>query len=308
MTGIKLGVDVHESILEASPARRRSLLARAAAGGLDHVAVGDHVSFHGGTGFDGMVSAATALASTEELDVWIAIYQLALRHPLTVARQLASLSQIGPGRLVLGVGVGGEDRSEVTNCGVDPSTRGRRLDECLEVLAALAPGEAVDHQGRCFTLEQARVVPAPTPRIPVVVGGSSDAAIRRTGRYGDGWLGIFVSSRRFGETVGRISEAATQAARTVEWFGLQVWCGLDPRPGAGRVLLAEKMEGLYRLPYERFERVAPAGTAADIATFLMDFVAAGAAHVTLIPAAASWEAGIDQAAEVKELLGAAIAP
>jgi alkanesulfonate monooxygenase SsuD/methylene tetrahydromethanopterin reductase-like flavin-dependent oxidoreductase (luciferase family) len=213
---IQLGVDVHDSILEATPQRRRALLDRAARGGLDHVCVGDHVSFHDGAGFDGMVSAAAALASNDRLDVWIAVYQLALRHPLVVARQLASLAQIAPGRITLGVGVGGEDRTEVSNCGVDPATRGRRLDECLDVLV--------------------------------------------------------------------------------------VWCGLDPEPGRGRRLLSRSLEELYNLPFERFEHVCPAGTAADVAEWLTPFVEAGAVHITVLPAARDWEAGIDQAIEVKSLL------
>src|ERR1039457_6961349 len=78
---------------------------------------------------------------------WWGVYLLALRHPLLTARQLASISQLAPGRLVLGAGVGGEDRSEVSNSGVAPASRGRRLDECLQVLRALASGDAVDHQG-----------------------------------------------------------------------------------------------------------------------------------------------------------------
>jgi alkanesulfonate monooxygenase SsuD/methylene tetrahydromethanopterin reductase-like flavin-dependent oxidoreductase (luciferase family) len=110
---ITVGIDVHESVLAFGPEDRRALFRRIADAGLDHVTVADHVSFHGGTGFDGMVSAAAALATGDRLDVWISVYQLALRHPLAVARQLASLAQIGPGRLVFGVGVGGEDRSEV---------------------------------------------------------------------------------------------------------------------------------------------------------------------------------------------------
>jgi alkanesulfonate monooxygenase SsuD/methylene tetrahydromethanopterin reductase-like flavin-dependent oxidoreductase (luciferase family) len=299
---IRLGLDVHEAVLSLGPAERRALLARVAAAGLDHVVVADHVSFHGGTGFDGMVSATGALASNDDLDVWISVYQLALRHPLTVARQLSSIAQIAPGRLTLGVGVGGEDRSEVTNCGVDPTSRGRRLDESLEVLAALSTGEAVDHDGAFFHLDSAAVRPAPQPRVPVLIGGSSDAAIRRAGRYGDGWLGIFVSVRRFERTVEAVRAAAVGAGRQVDWFGLHVWCGIDPRPGVGRTLLADQMQRLYHLPYERFENVTATGSASEVAEWLMPYVKAGGGHVTLTAMARDWQAGVDQAAEVKERL------
>ena len=109
------------------------------------------MSFHDGTGFDGL-TAATAALSGSGLPVLVGMYLLALRHPLLAARQLASISQLAPGRLTLGVGVGGEDRSEISNSGVDPATRGRRLDECLAVLRALAGGETIDYRGEFFPL------------------------------------------------------------------------------------------------------------------------------------------------------------
>jgi alkanesulfonate monooxygenase SsuD/methylene tetrahydromethanopterin reductase-like flavin-dependent oxidoreductase (luciferase family) len=109
---IRVGLDVHESILGLPPEASRLLIRRVADSELDFVVVGDHVSFHGGQGFDGIVSATLALSAHPTLPVLIAVYQLALRHPLAVARQLSSMAQVAPGRLVLGVGVGGEDRHE----------------------------------------------------------------------------------------------------------------------------------------------------------------------------------------------------
>src|ERR1039457_1332282 len=152
-----------------------------------HVCVGDHVSFHDGTGFDGLTAATAALSGSDRLPVLVGVYLLALRHPLLTARQLASISQLAPGRLVLGAGVGGEDRSEVSNSGVDPATRGRRLDECLQVLRALASADAVDHQGEFFELTSARIKPAaelgrPVPPwygINVWCGLDADAAQAR---------------------------------------------------------------------------------------------------------------------------------
>lgn len=123
-----VGVSVHDSLLVADPVVRRLLLDRVLDAGLDHVTVGDHVDFHGGTGFDGLIAATAVLATDDILPVQVGVYQLPLRHPVLVARQLATISEFAPGRLVLGVGVGGEDRREVRNCGVDPATRGRRVD------------------------------------------------------------------------------------------------------------------------------------------------------------------------------------
>jgi alkanesulfonate monooxygenase SsuD/methylene tetrahydromethanopterin reductase-like flavin-dependent oxidoreductase (luciferase family) len=299
---LQVGVSVHDSLMQADPDARRALLDGVEEAGLDHVTLGDHVSFHGGTGFDGLVSATAVLATHDRLRVLLGVYQLALRHPLVVARQLASLAQIAPGRLTLGVGVGGEDRAEVSNCGVDPSTRGRRVDESLGLLRRLAAGEAVDHVGELFTLEQAAVLPPPAPAVPLVVGGSGDAAVRRTAELGDGWLGIFCTARRFAETRGRILGAADAVGRDVSWFGVSVWCGFDDDATVARSRLGDTMQALYQLPPERFGHLAPAGTPRQVADFLAPYVEAGAGSVSVIPVAATAEEGVAAAGEVKRLL------
>jgi alkanesulfonate monooxygenase SsuD/methylene tetrahydromethanopterin reductase-like flavin-dependent oxidoreductase (luciferase family) len=300
---IKVGISVHDSLMVADPAARRKVLDRAAAAGLHHVMVGDHVSFHGGTGFDGLIAAASALSTHDELQVIVGVYQLALRHPVLAARQLASISEFAPGRLVFGVGAGGEDRSEVGNSGVDPATRGRRLDEALEVLRELATGKTVDHAGEFFQLSGAAVLPAPEPPVPVVVGGKGDAAVRRTARFGDGWLGMFCSARRFGDTRQRIIAAAEDLGRPAPaWYGLNVWCGLDADEANARDMLARKMESLYHLPYEKFQHLAPAGRPAQVADRLAGYVELGADSITIVPAAGSVEAGVDAVAEVRDRL------
>jgi len=298
-----VGISVHDQVLNVSPGQRRELLGRIADAGLDHVVVADHVSFHGGTGFDGMVAAATALATEDRLDVLIGVYQLALRHPMTVARALASLSSMAPGRLILGVGVGGEDRSEVSNCGVDPASRGRRIDESLGLLRRLATGDLVDHTGEFFTVQAGAVLPAQKPEVPILIGGKSEATIRRTVEHGDGWLAMFVSARRFAEFVERIAALAADQGRPVPArHGFEVWCGLADNADTARELVAEKMRALYQLPFERFERLCPAGTPAQVADFLRPYLEAGARGLTLVPCAPSWAAGVDAVAEVRRLL------
>jgi len=104
----------------ADAAQWRRLITRAEAAGLDHLAVGDHISFHTGAGADGLLAAATVLAVSERLSANTAVYLLPLRHPLLVARQLADISTRAPGRFIFGVGIGGEDRHEAEVCGIDP--------------------------------------------------------------------------------------------------------------------------------------------------------------------------------------------
>ena len=305
MATIKVGISDQDAFTTPDPRVRRRLLDRVAAAGLDHITVGDHIAFHGGTGFDGLITASTLLASHESLPVLVGVYLLGLRHPMLAARQLSTLTQAAPGRLTLGIGVAGEDRREVSNAGVDPGSRGRRLDEALPLVRRLLAGEEVSHQGEFFSLEEARILPPPFPAIPIVIGGRGEAAIRRAATLGDGWLGMFCSARRFAQTRSQILAAAADLGReSPSWFGVTVWCGLDADPERGREMLAAKMERLYRLPYEKFRYLAPAGSPKQVAEFLRPFAEAGAGHITLVPAGKSVEAEIDAVAEVREHLRA----
>jgi alkanesulfonate monooxygenase SsuD/methylene tetrahydromethanopterin reductase-like flavin-dependent oxidoreductase (luciferase family) len=272
--------------------------------GLDHVAVIDHVSFRGGRGTDGLITAALYAALEPRLTIQLSVYLLSLRHPTLVARELMTLASYAPGRLVFGVGVGGDDRHEVEVCGVDPSTRGRRMDESLEVLHGLLTGEPVTYHGRHFSMEEGQIVPAPSAKIPIIVGGRSDAAIRRAGRLGEGWHGVWCSPSRFAAGTALVDEEAERVGRgPVVWrHGLQVWCGIGASREDGRRHLEATTQRMMRLPFHPFERYAVYGTPADVAEALYPFVEAGCRCFSLMPCAADGAAAIAGAGEVRHLL------
>jgi alkanesulfonate monooxygenase SsuD/methylene tetrahydromethanopterin reductase-like flavin-dependent oxidoreductase (luciferase family) len=303
---LRVGTLASAEMLTGPLSTRRRLLDRAAEAGLDHVFMADHVSFHTGLGMDGLVQAATAAALTDRLDVYVGVYVLALRHPTPVARQIASLCESAPGRLVLGVGVGGEDRHEIEVCGVDPRTRGRRTDESLTVLRGLLTGRATTFRGEFFELEDAVIRPAPDPPVPIVIGGRSAAAVRRAARFGDGWIAAWCSPRRFRTVVEEIAERADAAGRSaVPWrHGLQVWTGLDPDVERARSRLAHRMEEMYRIPFAPFERYSPAGSAARVAEALAPWIEAGCQDLNVMAVTESPEAAIDGVAEIRERLHA----
>lgn len=209
----RVGMFAPFGLLEQGPETARAFLAQAEQAGIDHVCCGDHVSFVAGLGFDGLVQATALAMLHPRLPVYTGVYLLPLRHPVPAARQLADIARIAPGRLIFGVGIGGEDRREVSSCGVDPATRGRRMDECLAIVRELLTGKPVTYHGQFFNLEEAVIAPAPAPEIPIIVGGRSDAAIRRAGRLGDGWLGIWNSPRRFAAAIELAAEEAARAGR-----------------------------------------------------------------------------------------------
>jgi alkanesulfonate monooxygenase SsuD/methylene tetrahydromethanopterin reductase-like flavin-dependent oxidoreductase (luciferase family) len=281
-----------------------------AAAGVDHVVCGDHVSFIVGAGFDGLIGATHELATEPSLRAFVAVYLLPLRHPVLVARQLASVSERYPGRLTFGVGVGGEDPHELEICGIDPRTRGRRMDESLAVLRALLAGAPVTHHGEFFDLADALILPPPQPPIPIIVGGRSDAALRRAGRLADGWIGIWNSARRFEEATAIIDDAAASAGRqNVEWqHAMQVWCGIGSDPATGRAALAPTMESMYNIPYERFERYSPCGAPDTIAEFLAPYVSAGCRTFNLLACAEHLDTAVAGVSEIRRILNDITSP
>src|SRR3954465_11902330 len=94
--------------------------------GIDFASVLDHLTFWDGAGFDGLTNATAVAAGHPRLPVLVSVLILPVRHPVVVARQLSSLALFAPGRLILGVGVGGGDRPEIGPARADPRARGRR--------------------------------------------------------------------------------------------------------------------------------------------------------------------------------------
>jgi alkanesulfonate monooxygenase SsuD/methylene tetrahydromethanopterin reductase-like flavin-dependent oxidoreductase (luciferase family) len=305
-----LSIGYVEPLLRPSTAEGlRTAVRLTEAARLDHKGVCDHVSFHVGAGFDGLLSAGMILALSETLETNTGVYLLPLRHPVLVARQVADLAQLAPGRFTFGVGLGGEDPHEVLVCGVDPTTRGRRMDECMHLVQELLTGKPVDHESEFFRLDGAQIAPAPTEPIPMIVGGRSDAALSRAGRLGDGWISVFVSPHRFAEALRQMEDAADAADREAPpWRnGLNIWCGVGRDADEARSYVGPAMETFYQLPYERFERYSPAGTPAELADALLPYVEAGCSIFNLMMVGAGVEAEVDACAQIREHLLAATA-
>ncbi len=291
-------------ILSCSHRERREHVARILDQGIDHVFMADHVSFINGLGMDGLINAATLAAQDERLKVVVGVYLLALRHPLPVARQLATIAQSAPGQLILGVGVGGEDRNEIAMCGVDPATRGRRTDECLAVLNGVAGGEPFSFDGEFFQFQRAIIRPAPDPAVPILIGGRVDASLERAARFGDGWLAVWVSPERFRQATATVDARAAELGRPRPTrHGLQLWAGIDDDRTIARARLADAMERFYHVPFERFEKYSPYGTAAEVAEFLGRYRDAGCGLFNIMPITATEAAGIDAVAEIRARLG-----
>lgn len=279
-----------DASLLALPQSERIALTRGVLdAGATHFSTADHVSFHTGLGFDGLINASLLTALDDRAEVVVGVYLLALRHPVLVARQLSSMAQVAPGRIILGVGIGGEDPHEFEVCGVNPRQRARRTDEMLKAIVGLMTGEAVSYECEFFRFDDARIRPAPKPRIPIVIGGRSQAALERTGRYGDGWLGIWTGAAQYGERIQAVEVAANRAGRkSITWnHGYQPWVCIDDDESKARERLAKRMQAVYRVPFERFERYAYYGCPERVADALLAFGEQGCHYLNVMNVADS---------------------
>lgn len=164
--------------------------------GFGYVACCDHVgvprrlaSAMSTVWYDPVATLAHLAAVTERVRLLSHVAVVGLRHPLLTAKQYATLDQLSGGRLILGVGAG-HVREEFETLGVDFTQRGAVLDETIDALrAALGPEEFPVHHGKLYDFEGLGQLPRPAQRhVPLWVGGSSPAAVRRAALKGDGWL------------------------------------------------------------------------------------------------------------------------
>ena len=275
---LKFGLATPSNLWSLDWDERRAVVGNIVESGFDHIFMADHVSFRNGSGTDGFVEVAALSQLDPRVGVMISIYLLPLRHPLPVARQLASMARIAPGRMIFGVGIGGEDRHEIEICGVDPKRRGIRANESLEIIRGLLNGDAVSFSGVEFNISDAVIRPTPKKSIPIIVGGRSDAALTRAAKYSEGWIGVWCSSERFRNAINIVGAEAEEYGRSqVDWcHGYQPWVGLDAKDSKKAFESVKRgMENFYRIPFEKFERYTPSGTPTEVAEKLAPYVEAG---------------------------------
>lgn len=167
--------------------------------------------------YDTVVVLAQAAAVTERVELGSAVLVLPQRHPVVLAKQIASLDRLAGGRVALGVGAGWY-REEFEALGVDFDTRGKRFSEWMEVLRRCWSGLPEAFDGEHYQLP-AEVICEPTParHVPLLVGGISNIALRRSATQGDGWLGLQRADKldpsEVAGSVTRMYEEATTAGR-----------------------------------------------------------------------------------------------
>jgi probable F420-dependent oxidoreductase len=164
------------------------------------------------------MSAMAALAGrTRRLKFGMSVLSLSWREPLVVAKACATIDFLSGGRLLPAFGLGSLKLPEWAALGVTPEGQGAAMDEALEFISRLWRGETVDFEGRHIRAKGARISPLPVQRdLPLWIGGSSQAAIRRTARYGTGWIAGIETAEEAAVTVAAIKAAAAEAGREID--------------------------------------------------------------------------------------------
>jgi probable F420-dependent oxidoreductase len=201
------------------PTQQLALAERVEALGYDSIWAGDHLSFHNPL-YESLTLLSAYAARTSRITVGTAVYLLALRHPAVVAKITSTLDALSGGRLIFGVGVGGENPKEFEAAGVPHNERGARVDEGIEVLRALWTQTPASFSGRFVKFDGVSIDPKPVQPggPPIWVGGRSDAALRRAGRVGDGWVSYVVTASRYKQSLEKIQAAAAESGRSLEDF------------------------------------------------------------------------------------------
>jgi probable F420-dependent oxidoreductase len=279
MTEVKFGVSVWPMPLEQ--ARRAEEL------GFDSLWIGEHMLFFVPT-FDAITVLVAFAARTQRILLGSAVLLLPLRHPTVVAKEVASLDIISNGRIILGVGVGGEFPREFVACGVPVKERGRRTDEAIEVMRRLWSESGVNHEGRFFRLEDANMQPKPIqkPGPPIWIAGRSEAAIKRAARMGDGYMPYLFSPERYRDSLEKLSAFAQQQGRdptSIEPGMYQFICVADTYEEA-RQRAVQDLSIRYNQPFDRIvDRYCVLGTPDQCAERLGEYVEAGVRHLILVP-------------------------
>ena len=201
------------------PAEQWAIVRAVERAGFDSVWTGDHVSFH-----NPMYESLTLLASyasiTTRVKLGSGVYLLALRPPAIAAKVTASLDALSGGRLIFGVGVGGENPKEFELTGSPHAERGARVTEAIEVVRTLWRDSPATFDGRFTKFSGVSIDPKPVqrPGPPIWIGGRSDAALARAGRQGDGWISYVVQPERFRQSLDKIHAAAGAAGRSLDGF------------------------------------------------------------------------------------------
>jgi alkanesulfonate monooxygenase SsuD/methylene tetrahydromethanopterin reductase-like flavin-dependent oxidoreductase (luciferase family) len=254
--------------------------------GYDSIWVADHIWYPAAI-LDPLLQLAQAAVVSRRLLLGVDVYLLPLRHPVPVAKMVSTLDHLSEGRLIFGVGIGGEFPREYEACGVPVNERGLRLSEAIPLLRSLLRGDMVEHHGRYYPSFSGLSLQPPARQAggpPIWVGGRADRALARAGRLGDGWISYVVTPETFKAGLEKIAAAAEKASRKIERFGTGhlLFTRLDDTYEQALEAAAKTLSGRYGSDMRRAaERYGALGRPEQVAEKIRAFHAAGVRHLAI---------------------------
>ncbi len=182
---------------------------------------GDREFLDGKPFIDPFVLASTLGAVTETLRMTTFVVKLAVRQPVLVAKQAMSVAVMTNNRFGFGIGLSPWPE-DFSICEQPWEGRGKRMDEMITILRGLETGEFFGFEGEHFQLQRIKMAPAPTQRIPLLIGGHADVALRRAARVGDGWMHAGGDGVELQRMVDRIQALRKEYGRDREPFEIHV--------------------------------------------------------------------------------------
>ncbi len=170
-----------------------------------------------------MSTMAALAGATKNIRFGMNVASLGYRDPLILAKECATIDYLSNGRLVPAFGLGSNRSRDWIGPGRTTKGRGKRMNEALEIVSRLWAGEEVTFDGEYFQYDRVTISPLPVQkRFPLWIGGSSEAAIERTGKYGTGWVAASESPAQAGQAVEAIHAAAARHGRSIDFdhFGI----------------------------------------------------------------------------------------
>jgi len=232
-----------------------------------------------------MTAMAAAAAKTTRLKFGPSVLVAPFRMPVLAAREIAMVDYLSNGRMLPAFGVGAEQAREFAAAGVPFPERGRRTDEAIRIMRRCWSEDEVTFPGEFWQLDRVSVLPKPVQRpLPLWIGGNSEAAMRRAGRLGDGWIPSFIRPEQLRIGVERTQAFASAAGREVpvDHFGALFYYCLDPDPAVARAL-ATPFIPRERADDATLERCTAFGPPALVRERLEEYVAGGASKFILRP-------------------------
>ncbi len=164
---------------------------------------------------------STLGAVTERLRFTTFVFKLPVHNPVLVAKSASSVAVLTGNRLGFGVGLS-PWHEDFRVCGQDWSSRGKRMDEMIEIIRGLTKGGYYAFRGEYYDIERIKLCPVPTQPLPILIGGHSDAALRRAARLGDGWMHAGGDPETLERLLGRLEQLRVECGRGREPFEIHV--------------------------------------------------------------------------------------